>query len=79
MKIQILGTGCSKCKALAEATEKAAWELGLSYQLEKVTDMKKIMDFGVMTTPAIAVDGKVKVAGKLLSAGEIKKLLREKG
>ncbi len=75
MKIQILGSGCPKCKALASATEAAAKELGITYQLEKVTDMAAITGFGVMTTPALVVDGKVKVAGKLPSVSEIKGLL----
>jgi len=75
MKIQILGTGCPKCKALAEHAESAAKELGLEFELEKVTDINKIMSFGVMMTPALAVDGKVKKCGKLLSVQEIKDLL----
>ena len=61
MKIQILGTGCARCNALTMATEKAARALGLPYELEKVTDLKQIMAFGVMTTPALVVDGTVKV------------------
>ena len=75
MKIQILGTGCAKCNALMMATEQAAQALGLSCELEKVTDLKQIMAFGVMTTPALVVDGKVKVSGKLSSVEEIKALL----
>ena len=75
MKIQILGTGCPKCKALAENADRAATELGLDYELEKVTDIVKIMGFGVMMTPALAVDGKVKSAGKVLTAEDIKKFL----
>ena len=64
-KLQILGTGCSKCKALAEQTEKAAKAVGLEYELEKVTDIEKIMAFGVLSTPALAVDGEVKVSGRV--------------
>jgi small redox-active disulfide protein 2 len=75
MKIQILGTGCAKCNALMMATEKAAQALGLPYELEKVTDLKQIIAFGVMTTPALVVDGKVKVSGKVPSVEEIKKML----
>ena len=75
MKLQILGTGCAKCNALTQATEQAAQSLGVSYQLEKVTDLKQIMSFGVMMTPALVVDGKVKVSGKVPSVDEIKKLL----
>lgn len=75
MKIQILGTGCPKCKKLAEAAEAAAKELQLDYELEKVTDINEIMAFGVMMTPALAVDGEVKVAGKVPSIEAIKELL----
>ena len=74
-KIQILGTGCPKCQKLTEHAEAAAKELGLQYELEKVIDIAQIMAFGVMMTPALAVDGKVKVAGKVPSVDEIKKLL----
>ena len=75
-KLQILGTGCSKCKKLADNTETAAKELGIEYELEKVTDINEIMKFGVMMTPGLAVDGEVKVAGKVPNAEEIKELLK---
>ena len=75
MKIQILGTGCAKCQQLTKTAETAAGELGLQYELEKVKDIAQIMAFGVMMTPALVVDGKVKVAGKVPSVDEIKKLL----
>jgi small redox-active disulfide protein 2 len=75
MKLQILGTGCAKCNALAMATEKAAQTLGLQYEIEKVTDLNRIMSFGVMMTPALVVDGKVKVSGKVPSVDEIKTML----
>ena len=75
MKLQILGTGCARCKALTQATEQAAQALGIPYELEKVTDLKEIVTFGVMQTPALVVDGKVKLAGKVPSADEIKTLL----
>ena len=74
-KLQILGTGCAKCNALAEATKTAADELGLEYEIGKVTDIKTIMAFGVMTTPALAVDGTVKVVGKVPSHADLKVLL----
>jgi small redox-active disulfide protein 2 len=74
-KIQILGTGCPKCKKLTENAEMAANDLGLDYVLEKVTDINEIMKFGVWRTPGLAVDGKVKSSGKVLSMEEIKKLL----
>lgn len=73
--LQILGTGCPKCKKLAELTEQTAKELGLEYTLVKVTDIDKIMDFGVMMTPALAVDGVVKVAGKIPAVEELRKLI----
>jgi small redox-active disulfide protein 2 len=75
MKIHILGTGCPKCTQLAERTQAAAEELGLEYDLEKVTDITDIMKFGVMMTPALVVDGTVKVVGKVPSVDDIKKLL----
>lgn len=75
MKLQILGKGCAKCATLSERTEAAAQALGLDYELEKVTDLNAIIDAGVMTTPALAVDGEVKSAGRVLSVEEIKKLL----
>ena len=74
-KLQVLGTGCAKCKKLAEATEEAAKALGIDYELEKVSDIQEIMAFGVMMTPALAVDGEVKVAGKAPSVDELKKLI----
>ena len=74
-KIEVLGTGCSKCKKLAENAEAAAKELGIEYELVKVTDINEIIEFGVMVTPALAVDGEVKSAGKVLSADDIKELL----
>lgn len=77
MKIQILGTGCAKCKQLTENAEAAAREAGISYELEKVTDIAEIVKFGVMTTPALAVDGKVKLVGKVATPAEIKPLLAQ--
>lgn len=76
-KLQILGTGCPKCKKLAEATEEAAKDLGIEYELEKVTDITAIMSFGVMMTPALAVDGKVKVSGKIPSIAELRTILAQ--
>ena len=75
MKLQILGTGCAKCNALTMVAEKAAQTLGVEYELEKVTDLNRIMSFGVMMTPALVVNGKVKVSGKVPSVDELKKLL----
>jgi len=75
MKIQILGTGCPKCKKLTENAEAAAKELGVEYEIVKITDINEIMKFGVMMTPALAVDGDVKSVGKVMSPDEIRKVL----
>ena len=75
-RIQILGTGCPKCKKLAENAEAAAKELGIEYELEKITKIDEIMKFGVMMTPGLAVDGKVKVVGKAASVEELKEMLK---
>jgi small redox-active disulfide protein 2 len=74
-RIQILGTGCPKCQKLAQNAEAAAKAAGIEYQIEKVTDITEIMKCGVMMTPALVVDGQVKVAGKVPSPEEIRKLL----
>ena len=75
MKIQILGTGCPKCKQLTSNVEQAIRDLGVAAEVEKVTDIKEIMKFGVMLTPGLAIDGEVKSSGKILSVGEIKKMI----
>ena len=77
MKIQILGTGCPKCKKLTELVEAASKELGLNAEIEKVTDIMKILDFGVMSTPALAVDGKVLASGNVPSPEQVKRLLQQ--
>ncbi len=74
-KIQILGTDCPKCNALAEVSKQAAEELGIPFELEKVTDMMRFADFGVMLTPALVVDGVVKSTGRLPSLEEAKTLI----
>jgi small redox-active disulfide protein 2 len=74
-KIQILGTGCPKCHKLAENAEAAAQAAGIEYELIKVTDINEIMSFGVMMTPALAVDGEVKVVGKVPAPEAIKDML----
>jgi len=73
--IHVLGTGCPKCKKLAEEVEKAAKELNIEYKIEKVTGIDEIMSYGVMMTPALVVDGEVKAAGKVPSNDELKKYL----
>jgi small redox-active disulfide protein 2 len=75
MLIQILGAGCPKCQKLEENARQAAFELSLDVQVEKVKDLQKIMTFGVMITPALVVDGVVKVAGKVPGVEDIKKML----
>jgi len=77
-KIQILGPGCWKCHKLAENAEAAARELGIACQIEKITDINEIMSFGVMRTPALAVDGQIKTAGKVPSSEEIQSILKLK-
>lgn len=75
MKIQILGTGCPKCKELARRAEAAVLSLGLDAPVEKVTDINEIMAFGILMTPALAIDGSVKIAGKVPSEAEIQTIL----
>jgi small redox-active disulfide protein 2 len=79
MKIQVLGPGCAKCNKLAENARQAAEELGLDYTLEKVTEIDAMIALGVMTTPALVVDGEVKLVGKAASAKSVKDLLQATG
>lgn len=76
MKIQVLGTGCAKCKQLTANAERAVAELGLGVPVEKVEDLREIVKFHVMSTPALVVDGQVKSSGKVLSPEAVKELLR---
>jgi small redox-active disulfide protein 2 len=75
MKIEVLGTGCAKCKTLYENVKAAVAESGKSAEIVKVEDIPSIMKYGVMSTPALVVDGQVKFSGKVASAAEIKGLL----
>ena len=75
-KIQILGTGCPKCKKLAENAEAAAKASGTEYEIEKVTDINEIMKFGVMITPALAIDGEVKITGKVPSIDQLAEIFK---
>ena len=75
MKLQILGTGCARCNQLATATQAAADRLGLDYEMEKVTDFIRFAEFGVMVTPALVVDGKLKVAGRIPNDADLEKML----
>jgi small redox-active disulfide protein 2 len=74
--IQILGTGCPKCKALSANAKAAAKELGIEYSFEKVTKISEIMKFGVMMTPGLVIDGDVKAVGKVPTVAEIKEMLK---
>lgn len=73
--LQVLGTGCPKCAKLAESAEAAARSLGIPYRIEKITDISRILAFGVMVTPALAVDGVVKVSGRIPPVDELGKIL----
>lgn len=75
-KIQVLGTGCPSCRRLAELTEQVARELQIEYELEKVTEIERIVAFGVVATPALVVDGDVKASGQVPGLDELKALLR---
>lgn len=76
MKIQVLGTGCPKCEKTTKVVKETLAELGLDIEVEKVTDLNEIMTFGVMMTPAVVIDGKVKIAGRVPSVRALKKLLK---
>lgn len=75
MKIQVFGPGCAKCQQVADNAVAAAEELGVEYEIEKITDFNVMMGFGVMMTPAIAVEGEVKSIGQVPTVGEIKEML----
>ena len=77
MQILVIGPGCAKCKTLAQYTEMAVKELGITAEINKVTDLKQIMALGVMMTPALAVNGSIKVVGKVPSIPEIKTILQQ--
>ena len=77
MKIEILGTGCPKCKKLAELAEQAVKESGIEAEIIKITEINEIMNYGVMITPALVIDGEVKSAGKIPSLEEIKNWLKK--
>jgi len=76
MKIEILGTGCAKCKALEANTKEALKQIGGFHSVEKVEDIAKIMEYGVMSTPGFVVDGEVKSTGKLLNVNQIVEILK---
>jgi len=76
LKIQILGSGCAKCNQLKENAEAAARELGIPYELEKITDFREIARMGALVTPALAIDGRLKLVGRVAGPEEIKPLLQ---
>jgi len=73
--IEVLGPGCQKCNVLYQHAEQAAKELGLEYEIEKVTDITAIMGYGIMATPALVVDGEIRLSGRVASAEQIKGML----
>ena len=77
MKIEILGTGCAKCKKVNDNVQKAVDDLGLDIQVEKVEDINQILDYGVMMTPGLVIDGEVKIAGKIPNINQIKQWITE--
>lgn len=79
MKIEVLGTGCAKCKTLEKVAQEAVAKLGVFAQVEKVEDVVAIMNYGVMSTPALVVDGVVKLSGRVPSVEEVVALLKEGG
>jgi small redox-active disulfide protein 2 len=76
MDIKILGTGCSKCKALEEATRKAVAEMNVDAQITKIEDITEILNYGIMTTPALVIDEKIVLKGRVASVEEIKKIIK---
>jgi small redox-active disulfide protein 2 len=76
MKMVVYGSGCSNCKKLYDLAETAAKELGLEYEIQKIEDINKIMEAGIMMTPALSIDGKIVISGKVPSANEIKSILQ---
>jgi small redox-active disulfide protein 2 len=76
-KIVVLGTGCPRCERLAAVTRQAADQLGIAYELEKVTEIKRFIEFGLMMTPGLVVDGQLKVQGRVPSVDEVKAMLSQ--
>ena len=77
VKIEVLGTGCAKCKSLTKNAEKAVQELGIKAEIVKVDNIQEIMDRGVMMTPALYIDGKSMMVGRTATVEEIKKMLKK--
>lgn len=79
IELKILGTGCPKCLKLEERTHQAVEELGIAYQLEKVTDIQKIMSYKIMMTPALVINGEVKITGRVPMVQDIQDILKQAG
>ena len=79
MKVQVYGTGCANCVGLEKSVRKAVDELNIDVEIEKIQDMDKIIEAGILSTPAFAVEGEIKSLGRLPSIDEIKKWIKEKG
>ena len=79
MKIEIMGTGCPKCKTTEKIVRKAVEELGIQAEIVKIEDLQQIIDKGVMMTPAVFIDGDAKIVGRIPSPDEIKKILQKRG
>ena len=77
MDIKVLGTGCSKCKTLEETTRKVIEDLSLNANIEKVEDIQKIMEYGIMRTPGLVINGKIVVSGYIPKVSELKEILIE--
>ena len=77
IELKILGTGCPKCLKLEERTRQAAEELGIAYQLEKVTDIQKIMSYRIMMTPGLVINGEVKITGRVPMVEDIQNILKQ--
>jgi small redox-active disulfide protein 2 len=75
MRLQVVGPGCTNCKTLAERTDVAAKELGLEYELEKVEDLTAIVSMGIVRTPALIIDGEIKLVGRVPSVSELREIL----
>jgi small redox-active disulfide protein 2 len=76
IQILVIGPGCARCKTLAQLTEQAVQELGITAEINKITDLKQIMALGVMMTPALAINGTIKLSGKVPTLAELKTLLQ---
>ena len=75
MQLKVLGPGCARCEQLAEITKQAAAELGVEYELEKITDLSEFLDYGLMMTPGLVVDGQLEIQGRVPTVQQVKEVL----